>query len=388
MKTEQITFIFNDIVGGIATMNLGIIKQGNLCDFFNVRVILINREEKSNSRIKIEKIDSRIDVIYFKYSPNDNYYYVIKRLKKLLEHNQGAIITNDGIELDCLKFKGNNQVIYHIVHDLYNFRLAVNNKNLIDYFICHTVETYKLLCSDPLLNSRVFYLPFGVDIPLVNLFEKKKRLKVVSLSRLVENKGVLKLILIERELIKLGVDVDWIILGAGPLKQDLQNQWFEKNNVVFDEPNDLELKNYLLKSDLFVSLSRFEGYGISLLEAMSFGLVPIITRLPIGIHGILTNKTGLVVEEIDYVKIANFIKKLAINDSKLFEYRKKAYDFIELNYSSKKTGYAFSDLFKRGLKKKTFGEKIKDVSNFGIFDHKLLPNIVSANFKLLKKSLQ
>lgn len=372
MHKKQITFVFNNIIGGIATMNFGIIEQAQLIKYFDVRVILITKQSNNTNRINLLEKNQEIQI--FNYSDFDNYHFVLSSLKKLIDQKKGYLVTNDGLELDCIKHLGTDQVVLNIVHDLYNLKVALNYSEVIDYFICHTVEISSLLRSDPNLKNNVFYLPYGVKIPNNLKNNHNNTLKIVSLSRLVEGKGVLKLIKIENELVKLGINVEWLILGGGPSKSDLLIQWKNKTNVIFHQPTNDELKQILSDSDIFISLSEFEGYGISLLEAMSYGLVPIITKLPIGVHSLLPNNCGLVVEELNFHAIADFITKLSLDKIKLTELKDKTKEFVEETYSSNKTGLGYFDLFDKNLSKRTKGTKINRISNFGFFDKKYIPN--------------
>ncbi len=364
-------------------MNVGIINQAKLFQYFDVRIILISLDSKNESIFQVN--NTNVVVQRFNYSVFDNYNFVLKSLKSLIDEKLGIVVTNDGLELDCLKYLGTEQIVFHIVHDLYNLKLSLNNIDVIDYFICHTKEMSTILLTDRILKSRVYFLPFGVDIPNRNKPKNKGVLKIVSLSRLVESKGVLRLYDIENRLVELGIHVDWWILGDGPLKEDLLVQWSNKNNVFFGQPTDDELGAILAESDLFISLSEFEGYGISLLEALSNGLVPIITKLPIGIHSILSDSHGLILEDINIQKIVSFINSVNDNNIELLNYQSMCRSFVEENYSSRNTGLGYFELFSLRTEKKTKGSRYFELSNFGLFDRWFIPNLLS---KYLKKLLK
>ncbi|MEI8116860.1 MAG: glycosyltransferase family 4 protein [Flavobacteriia bacterium] len=378
---KQITFVFKNIIGGVATMNFGIIEQAQLYKYFEVRVILITKELDNANRINL--FGNNLEIEIFKYSDFDNYHYVLSSLKELIDLKIGYLVTNDGLELDCIKYLGTDQVVLNIVHDLYNLKVALNYSEVIDYFICHTVEISSLLRSDPDLKKYVSYLPYGVEVSN-NILKSNSTLKIVSLSRLVEAKGVLKLIKIENELLKMGIYVEWLILGGGPSKTDLLKQWKYKTNVSFMQPNNDELKLILSDSDIFISLSEFEGYGISLLEAMSFGLVPIITKLPIGIHSLLPSNCGMVVEQVNFREIADFIANLGLNKSYLMKLKIKSKEFVEETYSSNHTGLEYAKFFSKELLKRTEGTKKDRISNFGLFDKRYIPNSLTYFFKRTK----
>lgn len=386
---KNITFIFNNIIGGVATMNIKIIEHANLLNYFNVKIILINCENTKHQKILTEKWNQKIEVFHFNYNYFDNHIHVLKKLHNLIETDTDILVTNDGIELESIKKYGSRRLVYHIVHDLYNFKLAINNSDIIDFFICHTSEFSRLLKSSPDLHDRVFYLPFGVNIDKSTIVDiKKEKLTIISLSRLVKSKGVHHLIKIEDYLFKNMVDVHWIIIGDGPEKKQIADQWNIKNNVSFYSPSDEETVRELLRcSDLFISLSEFEGYGISLLEAMSNGLVPIITKLPIGIHSIIDENIGYCEEGVDINMIGQFIIRLSQDINLLNRLKKKSLDFILNNFNAKNTGKCYLRIFLLNNTKSTQFSKRVVFKQFGLLDHKLIPNILSRILKRIKYAI-
>jgi glycosyltransferase involved in cell wall biosynthesis len=245
------------------------------------------------------------------------------------------------------------------------------------------------LKSSPDLRDRVFYLPFGVNIDKSTIVDnKKEKLTIISLCRLVKSKGVHHLIKIEEYLNKNMVDVDWIIIGDGPEKEQIADQWKNKNNVSFYSPSDDETVKELLDcSDLFISLSEFEGYGISLLEAMSNGLVPIITKLPIGIHSIIDENIGYCEEGVDINKIGQYIIRLSKDISLLNRLKKNSLDFILNNFNAKNTGKSYLKIFLLNKTKSTQFNKRVVFKQFGFLDHKLFPNFLSRIFKRIKYAI-
>jgi glycosyltransferase involved in cell wall biosynthesis len=382
---KNITFILNDIVGGIATMNLGIIEQTNLILYRDVRLILIREKFSICNHIEdCLKIPDGVNILYFEWDRLENYYYTLKTLQSVIEEESGIVITNDGIELEAIKLFGTKQTIYHIVHDLYNLKLAVNSREIIDYFICHTAEMSQILSSDPNLRNAVFYLPYGV---VVNNHPNRDNdiLKILFLGRLVKSKGVHHLIEIENLLQYQGVNVDWIIAGEGNLETQLKIDWENKKNVLFATPNSEELNNIFLECDIFISLSEFEGYGISLLESMSNGLIPIITKLPIGIHNILPQNLGLVIDKFSPEEICSFIGVLDKDRYKINELALECRKFIELNFDSEKTSTSYLKIFDAFDNKRVNGNALKSVSNFGLIDTRLVPNKIAYIIKKLRK---
>lgn len=108
-----------------------------------------------------------------------------------------------------------------------------------------------------------------------------------------------------------------LIIGGNGDEQrlkDLIAQYAISDIVDYRGWLDAEAKNrLLLDSDVFVHPSLFESFGISILEAMDYGL-PIITTAVGGIPDLVTNDVnGLIVEPGNVDQIAQAMKRLVEN---------------------------------------------------------------------------
>ncbi len=87
------------------------------------------------------------------------------------------------------------------------------------------------------------------------------------------------------------------ILGIGPLEEEthqLASQLGLEKAVLL--PGRLEIRNWLDRADIFVHTSRWEGFGIVLLEAMLAGLPVVATRVSAVPEVVVDNQTGLLIE--------------------------------------------------------------------------------------------
>ena len=88
--------------------------------------------------------------------------------------------------------------------------------------------------------------------------------------------------------------------GLTPRLQALARQLSVQRNVEFCGPaSDRELKAYFAKCGLFVSASEYEGFGLSVLEAMSAGLVPAVQKNEAFRHVVRHGENGFL---LDYSK--------------------------------------------------------------------------------------
>jgi glycosyltransferase involved in cell wall biosynthesis len=76
-----------------------------------------------------------------------------------------------------------------------------------------------------------------------------------------------------------------MIMGRGPETDALRRQWAEETAVTFYSPDtNEEVLDALTGRDVLVFPTRFEGFPVSLLEAMAAGLVPVASNLPGGLR--------------------------------------------------------------------------------------------------------
>ena len=94
---------------------------------------------------------------------------------------------------------------------------------------------------------------------------------------------------------------------------------------------------YLLKSDLFILTSNYEGLPNVLLEAMMLGIPIISTNSPSGPREILLNgKAGFLIHRNDHKSLSNKIN-LFIKNSNIFKQKKNFYKKSLKRFSPKKS---------------------------------------------------
>ena len=150
-----------------------------------------------------------------------------------------------------------------------------------------------------------------------NFFEKEY-LNIINIGRLEDQKDHLTLLKAIR-LIKNKIKIKLLIIGSGK-EQDKLCKYIEDNNLI----NNVKILNnisnpypYLLRSDLFILSSVFEGLPNVLLEAITLDKFVISTNCSTGPSEILLNGKGGIL-----VPIKNF-KKMAKNIIYYYENKKK-----------------------------------------------------------------
>lgn len=125
---------------------------------------------------------------------------------------------------------------------------------------------------------------------------------LVGIGRVSSNKGIDRLIRAVAEVRKTCSDVQ--LVWAGPDEEGRTEQLRELarragvgDSVTFTGLVDgSELQRLLSRANLFVSAASYEGYGLSTIEAMSSGTVPVVTRVGIHPQVIRNGETGFLID--------------------------------------------------------------------------------------------
>ena len=151
------------------------------------------------------------------------------------------------------------------------------------------------------------------------------RIKLVSVGRLVPQKGYDRLLPILKCLHDEGYPFVMNILGEGPDRSELES---------FISANEMEsyvslmgfTSNpypYVKASDLFVCSSRSEGYSTAVTEALILGL-PVITTLCSGMKELLGDGEYGVIVDNDDASLLDGLRRLLSDETMINNYRKKS----------------------------------------------------------------
>lgn len=186
------------------------------------------------------------------------------------------------------------------------------------------MKSYYGLC-----NTTAIYNP--IDVEFINLKAKEPvdvvpstGFNLVSVGRLVPQKGYDLLIPIIARLRNEGIDVSLYILGEGEDRQKLEtlNQELETTDFVHLLGYQTNPHAIVSKMDAFVCSSRAEGYSLVIAEALTMG-VPVISINCAGPNELLADgKYGILCD--NYESLYQQLKAVATNPALREELHKKA----------------------------------------------------------------
>lgn len=182
----------------------------------------------------------------------------------------------------------------------------------------HDAEQYETWMG---LSCKYIYNPMSFQCERKADMTKKTLLFVSRLE--IEQKGVDYLVNIAEELFQKRGHSDWklVIVGGGSgyetVKQWIKEKHLEENvDIVGEQKNVID---YYVNSSVFLSTSRWEGFGVVVTEAMECGL-PVVSFKTDGPSEIITDqKDGYLIENYDLKQYADAVETLMID----VELRKK-----------------------------------------------------------------
>lgn len=172
-------------------------------------------------------------------------------------------------------------------------------------------------------------------LPTAEVFDKTK-FNIVSVGRVSHEKGMDIAVRVCAKLVSDGYDnVRWWIVGGGPAMQEVQDTIVETHmeSHVITVGMQANPYPYIRQADLYMQPSRFEGYPMTILEALVLGQ-PVVSTDNNGAREILEEgKTGLL-RQAEPEELEEAIVML-IENSKNFEVLKKQvqnFDFEAQNH--------------------------------------------------------
>jgi glycosyltransferase involved in cell wall biosynthesis len=298
-------------------------------------------------------------------------------MRMLIPNEEGALILNYEMEMAMLDHYPVKQTTYQLVHDDFNFRLAVKYGHVVDVFICHnSIIFQKLRDYFPDRAADIFFIPHGVAIPAKAAVQSKfgDPIRLLFLGRMTKSKGIFDLPIISGLLDDAGVPHHWTCIGNGPELETLKAKWGAKENVDYYSPaSNLEVIEICAEQDVFVLPTKFEGSPVSLLETMSVGLVPVITALPGGITDIVKENIGFALpidnNESFAAAIASLFHDVELRNQLSKNCRKLVMDNFDLRVTAKR----YHDLF-RNYETHQKPKVLKKLKVGARLDRSFLPN--------------
>lgn len=274
---------------------------------------------------------------------------------------------------------------YHTMYEDYIYYVTKgyfekSSKKLLEYFtkfycettatelIVPTTKTYKLFTEKYKFDKNIHIIPTGIEVErffaenikkeYINDLRNriglsKKNFVIIFVGRLAEEKNIEFLINSQKELNKKYKNIKLLIVGDGPDKEkyeELTKQLNLEENIIFTGKAAWDdMPYYYHNADVFATASKTETQGLTVIEAMASGVVPVCLEDE-AFQSMVTDKlNGLFFKtNKDY---ENIIFNLYENRQKLKWYDKQARIQSE-HYSSKNYADRVLEVYNRAIKEK------------------------------------
>lgn len=241
-------------------------------------------------------------------------------LRKFLKKNKVNIIHihNSTVGKTALWLKREYNIPYVITEHSSSFARGRISKRIInDYFEIYKKSSkniavskdFKVLLSD-IYKLNFIYIPNVVDTNYFNLKNENnsKEFYFINIANVNKNKNQILLINAFSQSFNKVKNIKLKILGDGEEYTNLQNEidrlQMNEQIKLFGFAKREQVLEELKSSDVFVLSSKYETFGVVLIEAMSCGL-PVISTKCGGPESIIVNdKLGILVDNEDENKLS------------------------------------------------------------------------------------
>jgi glycosyltransferase involved in cell wall biosynthesis len=200
--------------------------------------------------------------------------------------------------------------------------------------------------------KNVIVLPNCVDLKEARSFNRVTNtageLNLLFIGRISTSKGIDQIYTALSLLKKEAVAFKFFMAGAGPDEKEYVEKFTAVlgNDFYFKGVVSGEAKTSLFKDcDIFLLPSLFEGLPMSLLETMSFGLVPLVTPVGSMQYVIKNGDNGILLEKYPAMEMVTAIKKIDADRQLLKQLSNNASQYIFNNYNTENYIAALNHLY-------------------------------------------
>lgn len=212
----------------------------------------------------------------------------------------------------------------------------------------------------PGFAGKLATIPYGIPTPGGELPGAAARrahditqpLRIVYTGRLVSpQKRALDLVAIARALDERGVPFELVVIGDGELRPAMERAAHDlilERKIWFTgaQPNASVLE-FMQTCDVFLMPSAFEGLSVGMLEAMSRGVVPLVSNIRSGVPDVIVpGQNGLVVPVGDAAAFADRLEWLWKNPADLRRLGDAAAETVRANFTIGQMVDRYIELFR------------------------------------------
>lgn len=276
--------------------------------------------------------------------------FIAMELKR--RFNIPYVITEHMAPFPFKQFVSNGQISKKISDPIINSNRVI----AVSSFLSNQIKSY--INIDPvvipnMVNENLFFIKDHI--------RRKDKLKFLTVSSLIESKGIEDLMPGILKSIQKRPDTEFVIAGSGHLENFII-KFIERNNIsdrvsLFSNPSREEVIHLFQDCDVFISPSRIESFGIVFIEAMACGK-PVIAADSGGPADFVREFNGRLIPVNSPEKICEAIEFFVENIS-MFS-AEKIREFIMENYSQKVLCREIMNVYSEMLRNNSVKEQVNE----------------------------
>lgn len=354
MNIAHVVFSFN--TGGIENLIVDLMNNWNED---NLLLCIIN-DSYNNELLKKIKKRKNVKIICLNRPIGGKKLKYLKLLGQELKKFGAQVIhchSNNAFKF-CLPLKLTKyeyKLILHIhatnIYKKISLIDVMIHKIFAEKIIAISKSVERDILSRGVSKSQISLVYNGIDFRKFNSQrDNKSKKNIINIARLVPSiKGQDVLIRAMDILInKKKQDLNCLLVGGAPSEHPEYEQQIRKeissyhlNNKVKLLGNRNNIQDLLCKADVFILPSRFEGFGLAIIEAMAAKIPVIATDIEGPKEIIGNNEYGYLFKKDDYVQLAKIILKVLkqnqeVLTTKAYEYARNNYSINSMTYNLKK----------------------------------------------------
>ena len=359
----KILYVVPNINNGGGVARVLAIKSNYLIEKLDYQIDILT-QNNGNSPLFF---DFNIKIGFFDMILKGNSFQFLKAYRKSIIENiknlkpDVIVVCDNGFKAFLIPFILKTKIpIVLEIHSSLNVIENENNSifnlignNLVILFKKFAARYFNKFVVETPESIKEWNIPNGIVIPNPLWFYNDKLAKlnskkVIAVGRHVSEKGLDRLLYIWKKIVKKHPDWHLDIYGKSSddfFLQKLTSELNLTNSVSFFEPT-IEIVSKYQENSIYLMSSRFEGFGMVLIEAMASGLPCIAYDCPCGPRAIITNnEDGFLINngnESDFIDATLY---LINNEARRIEMGKNAKE-KSLNYNIDTIMPLWDSLFK------------------------------------------
>lgn len=307
----------------------------------------------------LNTVDSNVRIILQKRSIGGGAkFQTILKITRFIRENRIDVVHCNSFNSPELLFLSKiinyNTKVVHTIHDVGQYKtlnwVKCRYRSFIcDRFIAISNSVKKDIITFGVDPNKVTVVYNAIDLKKFAKKEDKvydpKHVIIGNVARInSEKKGQDILIRALTKIKNENISIECFFAGAADVSKQDDLKKLEKLAIMLEVGDNIhflgnvnDVPEFLSKIDIFVLPSRFEGFGISLIEAMAMGIPCVASKLDGPAEIIGRNERGFLFEPNDVNDLANRLKELIKNYSvqkikcnKNMEYVYKNFDIINM----------------------------------------------------------